>query len=485
MMIPEEPHTLKLSPEEMEVLGQAVFKIVLNHHQELKNKKIYKKASYEELSDLLDDSLPMEPSSALSVLAEVQGKVLTHIMHVDHPRFFSFVPGPTNYVAALADALASGFNVFSGHWLAGSGAAKVEMICINWLKELLGFPKEGGGLFVSGGSAANLNAIAMARYLKFEGHDNRARVYYSHQTHSSLAKGLRILGFHPEQMRPVDTDQALRINVDRLEQMIQEDLAAGAIPFCVVGNAGTTNTGTVDDLCALRRISHHYQLWFHVDGAYGAAAILTEEGKKALEGIGEADSLTIDPHKWWFQPFEIGCLLVRNQKNLLKTFRVSAEYLLDTKLGNQQEINYYDHGMQLTRSFRALKFYMTVKTFGLEALKQAVQQGMDMAVYLEKLIRAEDAWEIVSPAQLGVINFRFCPSSVEASHWDKLNKQISDKIIETGFTLIITTVIYEKTVLRVCPIHPQLEPKDMDQSFVLIKKCAQEVLQELNQTKTY
>ena len=221
---------------------------------------------------------------------------------------------------------------------------------LDWLADLCGLPKGAGGIFVTGGSMANLSAIVTARETKLGGPDERAVVYCSDQTHSSMAKGLRIIGFRPEQRRTVVTDEAFRLSVPALEAAIDQDRAAGRLPFCVVANGGTTNTGAVDPLDALADLCAREGLWLHVDGAYGAAAVITTRGRAALAGLSRADSITLDPHKWLFQPYELGCLLVRDASALQHAFRVEeedhADYLADVTRHIGRDVNFFERGVQ-------------------------------------------------------------------------------------------------------------------------------------------
>ncbi|MEM1119469.1 MAG: pyridoxal-dependent decarboxylase, partial [Bacteroidota bacterium] len=298
------------------------------------------------------------------------------------------------------------------------------------------------------------------------------------QTHSSLAKGLKVLGISPKYYRSLPTDQDLKIDTKALKKIIKKDLKKGLKPFCIVGNAGTTNAGVVDPLVKMSVIAKKYDCWFHVDGAYGAAAMLTEAGEKALKGMEKADSLTLDPHKWWFQPMEMGCLLVRDADHLKTTFRVSAEYLDDTNSDSLTEINYYNYGVQLTRSFRAFKLYLSLKTFGIKAFKKAVQKGMEMADYTEQLLREQKDWQIVTPSQLGILNFAFAPNGMDSDQITAASLAISKKVKEDGYAMITTTKISRLTVLRMCPIHPGLTKKDIRKTIKKLTQFAKEVIEE-------
>jgi glutamate/tyrosine decarboxylase-like PLP-dependent enzyme len=312
---------------------------------------------------------------------------------------------------------------------------------------------------VSGGSMANLCAVATAREAILGGPDERGTLYCSDQTHSSLAKGVRLIGFRREQRRTVPTDDALRLSLPALERMIAEDRAAGRRPFCVVANGGTTNTGAVDPLGELAALCAREGMWLHVDGAYGAAAVITDRGRAALEGLHLAHSITLDPHKWLFQPYELGCLLVRDASHLRDAFELAhddhADYLADVTRHIQGEVNFYEMGPQLTRSFKALKLWLSLRTFGLDAFRRAIEVGLDMAVEADRLLRADARWEIVTPAQMGVVTFRWRGNgSLAPARVDAITAQVVDAMRHDGYALVMSTVLLGRPAFRICPIHP-------------------------------
>ena len=448
---------LELSKEEMRNYGYRVIDHLVDHFDSQENKKPVCLASRAQMEELLNSEIPLESSIPEDVLNHVVNDIMGNCGVISHPKAYAFVPGPSNFIGGLADALASGFNVFSGSWMGAPAAAQTEIILINWLLEMFGFPiKNGGGLFTSGGSMANLTAIVTARRVKCGEDFANATVYLSDQAHSSNIKALNILGFRRDQIRIIPTDVEFKLSVNKLKNAISIDKLDGRRPLCVIASAGTTNTGTVDPLGLLADICDEEDIWFHVDAAYGGAVIISDSHRHALEGIEKASSITVDPHKWFFQPYEIGCLLVRNRRWLANTFTEKPEYLRDVE-GNQSEINFYDYGVQLTRSFKALKMYMTLKTFGLNAFKQAIDYNIDLAERVENILRKSKVWEIVSPATLAVINFRFNPYKMNHSETqlDQINQNISKNIIQSGEALLTTTKIHNQLVLRMCLINPR------------------------------
>ena len=458
---------LTLSPAQMRELGYRVVDLIVAHHEALRDGPVATVRPTAELREVLQAGFPPGPTPHAEVVDLVSRHVLSAISHVDHPRFFAFVPGPSNFVGVMADTLAAGFNVFAGHWLAASGPAALELQTIEWLSAACGLPAGAGGLFVSGGSMANLHAMAVARRISLGGTNPAGTVYFSAQTHNSLAKGLRVLGFNPDQLRTVETNDTLRLSIPALRAAIEADIATGRTPFCIVANAGTTNSGAVDPLPDIADLCAEFGLWMHVDGAYGAAAVLTDRGRAALAGLDRADSITLDPHKWLFQPFEIGCVLVRDVHNLRTTFAVHADdhgaYLEDVARAVESEMVFYEHGIQLTRSFRALKLWMTLRVFGTDAMRDAIDYGISLAEETQRLIEATGSFEIVTPAQLGVVTFAPLPSA--GAMEEELVRRIVERIIADGLAMLTSTTVYGRTVLRMCTINPSTTVADVGQTL--------------------
>ncbi|WP_299123512.1 aspartate aminotransferase family protein [uncultured Tenacibaculum sp.] len=468
-----------LSLEEMKSYGYKIVDLIAEHWDTLNDKKPVTSATREEMDNLFLQEAPDKGTNANEVLDFVMNNVMTYSNVISHPKSYSFVPGPSNFISTMADSLATGFNVFSGGWIVSPAAAELEIVTMNWLLKMFNFPvKKGGGIFTSGGSMANLTALVTARRIKCGDDFSKAVIYLSDQAHSSNIKAIRVLGFKKEQIRILPTDIEFRISINKLKNAIAKDRLEGLQPFCFIASAGTTNTGTVDPLDEIADICEEENLWFHIDGAYGGAAILSEKGAKALRGIERADSLTVDPHKWFYQPYEIGCLLVKDASWLSNTFSEKPEYLRDIE-GNESEINFYDYGVQLTRRFRALKFYMSIKTYGLDKFKEAVTYNIQLADDVEKLLRKSRNWEIISPATLAVINFRYNPIGLNFSEpeIDALNQEISRRVMESKEALLVTTILNKQVVLRMCLINPKTTMDDVKETLLLCNKFAKEILE--------
>jgi aromatic-L-amino-acid decarboxylase len=470
------PSTLNLSREDMRALGYRVIDTLVEHFQKLPEKPVTRRADRPTLETRLREAIPEHGSNALEVLDRLQRDVFSNIMHTDHPRFFAFVPSPSNFVSVMADALASGFNVFAGTWLEASGPAQIELVTIDWLRQACGLPDSAGGLFVSGGSMANMTALAAARHIKLGNRTEGAVVYFSDQTHSSIERGLRVLGFQDNQTRKIQSDDRFRLDLSALESKVKTDRAAGRVPFCVVANAGTTNTGAIDPLLALADYCHQEELWLHVDGAYGAAAVFCGRGQALLDGLARVDSLSLDPHKWLFQPYEIGCVLVREERWLKEAFHILPEYLADIE-GKEGEVNFCDRGIQLTRGFRALKLWMSLQVFGLSGFQEALSRGFEMAEVAEAAVHGLSNWEVVTPAQMGIVTFRCILEGLSPEKLNWLNRELVDEMIADGFAMISSTVLRGQTVLRMCTINPRTTEADVRETVKRLDDMSKRVLQ--------
>ena len=464
MITQNEPSRLELSEEEMRSIGERVVEMLTNHWAGLAEGPVGKTASRPALESALQESVPSAPQPIDDVFRQLQDHVFANIAHVTHPRYFAFVPGPSNFVSAMADALASGFNVFAGTWLEASGPAQIEMTTIDWLRDEIGLPDSASVLFVSGGSVANMTGIAAARHAKQCDDSSRAVLYCSDQTHESVDKSFRILGFRPELVRRIKTDGDYRIDLGELVDAVEADRAADLAPFCVVGNAGTTNTGAVDPLPELHQICTERDLWFHIDGAYGGAAVISPQSKQTVAGIELADSVVIDPHKWLFQPYEIGAILVRDGSLLPRSFSSNAVYMQDVQ-GAADEVDFADYGLQLTRGFRALKLWMSIKLFGMDAFRKAVARGIELAEIAEALVRSHDEFEVVTAASLGCVTFRYKRRGWDSDQLNALNRRIVQRILDDDYAFVTSTQLGDRTVLRLCTINPRTSEEDLSETI--------------------
>jgi glutamate/tyrosine decarboxylase-like PLP-dependent enzyme len=468
-MRPDNP--LELDPARMRELGHQVVDLLVDRIASLDSQPAWRGAGRAELEARLRTGPPTEAEPFESLLRVLREDVLEHAARVDHPRFLGFVPGSPTWPGVLADFIASAHNVFAGSWLGGSGPAQIELVVLDWFKEWLGLPANATGLFTSGGSAATLMALAAARQLRTGAHDPRLVLYLSSECHSSVERAARILGFAPERVRKLEAGDDYTLDPPVLTAAIDADRAAGLTPFLAVVNAGSTSTGAVDPLPALADVCTANDVWLHVDAAYGGFAVLTERGRRRLAGIERADSLTLDPHKWLYQPFEAGCLLLRRPGALEDAFRIQPEYLQDAAIASGPDatrpVNFMDRGLQLTRSPRALKVWLSLRFVGIEPFREAIARSIALALDAESRIRASSALELLTPASLGIVCFRRMTDGggrrvTDAADLERLNASLVRQLAESGLGLISSTRTRGGTyALRFCIMGHRTGPDDV------------------------
>lgn len=423
--------------------------------------------------------IPKDGRNAKEVVEKMMLDVYQYRGDSNHPRFFGFVPGPASSISWLGDIMTSAYNIHAGGSKLAPMVNCIEQTLLRWLCDQVGFGSQAGGVFVSGGSMANITALTAARDNKLDDETLHLGVaYISDQTHSSVAKGLRIIGIPNKRIRKIPTNPDFTIRTDLLEEQIQKDSKDGLIPFVIIGTAGTTNTGSIDPLKKLSAIAKRYQMWFHIDGAYGASILLSPKYKHLLEGAELADSISWDAHKWLYQTYGCAMVLVNDVQHLFHSFHVNPEYLKDIE-GDLEHINTWDIGMELTRPARGLKLWLTLQILGTDLIGSAIEHGFQLADWAEEAVRELPDWEIVSPSQLAMVNFRFAPKGLSKEQTDTLNEQISKKILDNGYAAVFTTVLHGQTVLRICALHPEAEKEDMYETIRLLDTFGKELLSEM------
>src|SRR5687767_11796977 len=433
MPMPRSP--LDLDHETMRRLGHLVADTVAHHLSTVREQPAYATLGTAEAERLLDRRAPAQGTEFETLLATLRDRVFPHAAREPHPGFMAYVPSCPTFPAVLGDWLATGFNFYAGVWPVAAGPNELELIVLDWFRQWLAMTEGTSGLLTTGGSAANLTAMIAARHHVTRGDASllaKLAVYASDQAHSSVTRAAWLAGIPRENVRSLPTDAEFQLRTDALRTVLARDRAAGLVPLMVVANAGTTNTGSVDPLRDIATICERENVWMHVDAAYGGFAILTETGRRALAGIERADSVTLDPHKWLFVPFECGCLLVRDPHRLKAAFQIFPEYLADAQSGHEA-VNFADYGEQLTRYSPALKVWMSVRYFGTDAIRDAIDRGMMLARRLEQSVRESPLLEVVSPARFGIVCFRVRPEGTsDGTALDVLNECVLARVVGDG-----------------------------------------------------
>ncbi|HEY3644764.1 MAG TPA: aminotransferase class V-fold PLP-dependent enzyme [Gammaproteobacteria bacterium] len=413
--------------------------------------------------------LPQKGVGAEAAYEDYQRLVAPYPLGNIHPRFWGWVIGTGTPMGVVADMLAAALNPNCSDF--DHSAAFVELQVIEWLKEMLGFPKQASGLLVSGGSVANLSGINVARNarapfaVREQGLTQQARLtlYASTETHNSVQKAAELMGLGSRSLVKIPVDSDYRIDVAALKARIAADREAGLVPFCVVANAGTVNTGAVDDLDAIADLCRDEQLWLHVDGAFGALAALDPEGRTLVKGMERADSLAFDLHKWMYLPFEAGCVLVRQRDRHQEAFAAQASYLKKLEGGVANGVlPDANFGPQLSRGFRALKVWMNLKAYGAEEFARLISQNLAQAQYLKARVEREPELELLAPVPMNVVNFRYRGKGLAAEALEELNPRILVALQERGIAVPSQTVLGGRFAIRVAITNHRSRREDFD-----------------------
>ena len=444
----------------------------VDFYEHIENEAVCRPAAEDSLSRIEKQAIPAGGRSVEEVFREMEQDIYSSTLLGQHPRSFSCVPSTMSLLSWMGDVMTSAYNPHASCRVNGPAADLVEKKLIRWMCEKAGYPEGSGGLFVSGGSIANLTALTAARDAKLAWEDRgRAVVYLSGQTHASVSKGLHMIGFCREQIRILPVDESFRMDMAALQSSVRKDLADGKIPFAVIASAGTTNTGSVDPLRPIGGICRKYDMWMHVDGAFGASALLSETYKKELDGIQLSDSLSWDAHKWMLQTYGCSAVLVRRRDDLVRSFAAHPEYLKDAET-SEGGVEFWDLGPELTRPARGLKLWLTLQTMGTEELGRVVEHGCELAELAAGIIRKEPEWELLSGPWLGIVNFRYrADGSLTEAELDETNQEISVEMTGSGFAQVFTTELTGKKVLRMCIVNPETTEEDVRRTIGKMMKA--------------
>ncbi len=474
--------SLDVSPQQFKCWIDEAGKLVASHYQEHSEAKVFAGKSPTEVQELLGEPLPDDPQDMGSLLDEVGEKILSTITNSAGPRYFGYITGGGNQVAVLAEMIKASLNQNNLKWHSSPVSTELERLVMRWVAEFIGYPTSSAGVLLSGGSVANFNCLAVARTIKApvdisdEGiyGSQPMTVYVSEEGHSSFDKAMDMLGLGKKYLRKIPVDDKFRIDPNQLEEQVRTDKNAGLHPICVIGVAGTTNTGAVDNLNAVADICQRYDLWYHVDAAYGGPAAKVERTSDLFSGIERADSVVVNPHKWLYVPFEAGGALVKNPDHLRKTFSTIPDYLKSDEQ-NRGRTDLMEYNLPLTKEFKALKVWMTIKAFGAARLREEIAADINKARYLSELVESEENLELMAPVPLSIVCFRYNPGGMAGSALNDLNDQIIQTIEADGRVFLTGTKIHGKTALRVCFINPRTEKEDIQ----LLQKVVLEIGSEL------
>lgn len=455
--------------DELRQLGHQMMDDMLDYLQNIREKPVWQPVP-EDIKAQFKAPLPVSSQAEVEVYEAFKQTILPYPLGNTHPRFWGWVIGTGTPVGMLAELLTGAISaqVGGGEHI----ATYVELQVLNWLKEIMGFPMDTSGLLISGASMANFIGLTVARNVKapvdirregLQGMQTRMVLYTSVEAHSCHQKNAEVLGLGNSVIRFIPVDEHYRIKIDALRGAIEADKAAGYLPFCVIGSAGTVKTGAYDDLNALADLCAEYKLWLHIDGAFGALVAFTEESRHLINGIERADSLAFDMHKWMSVPFEAACVLVKSRIAHYNTFTLTPDYLEHGERGaSGAKVWLTDYGLQLSRSFRALKVWMALKTHGVEQIGKSIQMNIDQTRYLEALIERESELEIMAPVPLNIVCFRYVQPELSPEAQDTLNKELLLRLHESGVALVSNATLKGHYCLRMANVNHRSTYADFD-----------------------
>ena len=430
------------------------------------------KALPSDSKNLFSESLPITGSPESEVYEEVKNHILPYPTNNIHPRFWSWVGGTGTPSQLIADMVISAMN--SGSLgLDETASTHVELQLLSWLKSLLDYPQDASGLLVSGGSMANLVGLAVAR-TQASNYDVRGEginvnkyprlVYYSStETHSCIRKAIELLGLGSKSLRLIPTNDDFTVNLQLLKNAIKKDRDNGLLPACIIANVGTVNTGAIDPLIELASIAKEEGLWLHADGAFGAIAKFAKNSSNLVAGLELADSIAFDLHKWMYIQYDCGCVLIKSGHPHKETFSVIPPYIKNFDRGLASgPINFSEYGVQLSRSFKALRAWMALKIEGTDKYSELIEQNIDQAKYLTKLINKNNSLELLSPTSLNIVNFRFKNPRLDDAQLNEINSEILMKLHESGNSAPSSALLGDNFSLRVAICNHRSQRSDFD-----------------------
>lgn len=482
-----------LKPAQFKAAAERTTETLLKYFESIQAGRVLPEMGSKEIEKLLSEPLPLTAQDPLKILGEVETKIIPNSTKTGSPRFFGFVVGSGTMMSVFGDAIAAAINQNVGVWKVGPAASELERLVVRWFSEIIGYDKEAGGLLLSGGSMANTTAIATALRDKAgydivnEGlqSDKRAGkflLYMSdHEGHHSVVKAAQFLGLGRDSVKRVRSNEDFTMNLESLEEAIERDAREGNIPFCVVGQVGSINVGAVDPLREISEICARHKLWFHADGSVGGFGKMIPKKAKLFEGLELCDSVTLDPHKWLYVSYDCGCLLVKNPEKLTNAFSLLAPYLRGTAPSQDPGLDFTTYGLELSRGFRALKVWMSVKQYGIETYRKLLERDIMLAEYLDQLVRRSPEFEPLCRPVLQMYCFRFVPrfASLSEAKLNALNQGIADSIQRSGIAFLMTTSIRGKTALRFSITNHRTTRNDVKLTFDELGSIGRELAESL------
>jgi len=468
--------------------GHKVVDLLADYLEEIEHKRVFPDVEPRMVNRLFHEPLPQEPSPPDSVLAEIKEKLLPYCTNVGHPGYMGLItPSPTP-VGAIADFICSTLNQNVGAYSIGPSSVAMERRVVRWLTDLCGYGETAGGNLTSGGMMANFLGLKIGRdavtgdQAQHAGIQGRWAVYASEERHVSIDKAVDCIGLGRNALRPLPTDATFQLRLDALESAIAQDKKIGVRPMCIVGVFGTTNTGAVDDIRALRRIADREGMWLHADAAYGGGTLLSHQFQLRDRGLELADSITIDPHKWFYAPLDAGAVLVKDERRLTASFGIRPSYLTDEFDQENERYQYYVHGFEQSRRFRSLKVWMSFKRYGARQIGEWIDNNIRQARHLHALAVDDPEFEPASVPPMSAICIRYTGKALNEAELKKLHAEVAQRVEQSGRFWISTTELKGKTWFRINPVNFRTRQEHMDELFAMLKSACRAISQRSTAT---
>ena len=474
--------SLDVGEDDLDQISSAANKLVLEYLTTINERPVRAENHAGKTLAAIDTELSSEGRPLDQLLNDCRA-IVDLSRHNGHPRFFGYVASPSTPVGAYADLIASALNANITCWRSGPAGTELERMVVRWLGALIDYDRDAKGLLTSGGSMANMIALLIAHRRKSGVDTSRhglwnsgppMTLYASEEVHMSIAKAADILGFGRDQVRVIACDERQRMRVDLLRQKIEADRREGLRPFSIVATAGTVNTGAVDPLMQIADVAAEFDLWFHVDGAYGAPGSLVERKKHLFAGLERADSVSLDPHKWLYVPVDAGCLLFRDTHAARAPFSTDeADYIKTHGYTDEEAFAFWDYGVELSRRFRALKVWMTLQYYGSRRIADAISEDIDLAAYLGEVVSNANDFELLAPVELSICCFRYVPErSLSDAELDQLNERIMELVQKGGRAYLSNATVNGKFALRACITNFRTTKADIDETIAAVREAA-------------
>lgn len=473
-----------MDTREFRQIGHEVVDLLSEYFEQIEEKPVFPDVEPQALTGLFAEPLPQVSSPAEEVLRELKEKLLPYCTHVGHPGYMGLITPSPNPVGVIADFICSALNQNIGAYTVGPAAVAIERRTVRWLTDLIGYGQEAGGNLTSGGMMANFIGLKLARdwasrdRAQQDGVQERWAVYTSEERHVSVDKAVDAVGLGRRALRTLPTDNQFRIRLDALEDAIAEDRKSRIIPMCIVGIFGTTNTGAVDSIRELRAIADREGIWLHADAAYGGGMLLSSQFPMTDRGLEEADSVTIDPHKWFYAPLDAGAVLVKDQRRLTASFGMRPSYLIDELDSANERYQYYVHGFEQSRRFRGLKVWMSFKRYGARQIGQWIDNNVCQAKHLYSMVVNHPEFEAASDPPMSAICIRYRGADPDQANSKKLHAQVISRVERSGKFWISTTELKGKTWFRINPVNFRTRTQHMDELLALLEQECHSALQQ-------